>query len=149
MYGLEVWGSACKKYLNRIENFCKRAYRCGYTARADFEISTLIEERDKLLFNKITTRKDHPLQDLLPPKRSRMLRKRGHEFQLPQIRTERYKNPFMNRCLFKFEKLNSITFDFPSLYLIVSYCSFNFFISHNFKVKTLSLFLTVNFKLYL
>ena len=101
-YGLEIWGSASKKYLDRIDNFCKRAYRYGYTAKADFEISTLIEERDKLLFNKITTMKDHPLQDLLPPKRSRMLRKRGHKFQLPQIRTERYKNSFMNRCLFKF-----------------------------------------------
>ena len=99
-YCLEVWGSACKKYLDRIDNFCKRAYRYGYTAKADFEISTLIEERDKLLFNKVTTTKDHPLQDLLPPKRSRMLRKRGHEFQLPQIRTERCKNSFMNRCLF-------------------------------------------------
>ena len=42
-YGLEVWGSACKKYLDRIDNFCKRAYRYGYTAKADFEISTLIE----------------------------------------------------------------------------------------------------------
>ena len=101
-YGLEVWGSASKKYLDRIDSFCKRAYRYGYTAKADFEISTLIEERDKLLFDKIATTKDHPLQDLLPPKRSRMLRKRGHEFQLPQIRTERYKNSFMNRCLFKF-----------------------------------------------
>ena len=72
VYGLEVWGSACKKYLDRIDNFCKRTYRSGYTAKADFEISTLIEERDKLLFNKITTTKDHPLQDLLPPKRPRM-----------------------------------------------------------------------------
>ena len=88
-YGLEVWGSACKKYLDRIDNFCKRAYQYDYTAKADFEISTLIEERDKLLFNKIITTKD-PLQDLLPPKRSRMLMKRGHEFQLPQKRTERY-----------------------------------------------------------
>ena len=70
-YGLEVWGSASKKYLDRIDNFCKRAYRYGYTA--DFETSTLIEERHKLLFNKITITKDHPLQDLLPPKRSRML----------------------------------------------------------------------------
>ena len=101
-YGLEVWGSACKKCLDRIDNFCKRAYRYGYTIKADFQISTLIEERDKLLFNNITTTKDHPLKDLLPPKRSRMLRKRGHEFQLPQIRSERYKNSFMNKCLFKF-----------------------------------------------
>ena len=72
VYGVEVWGSACKKYLDRIDTFCKRAYRSGYTAKADFEISTLIEERDQLLFNKITTTKDHPLQDLLLPKRPRM-----------------------------------------------------------------------------
>ena len=26
-YDLEVWGSAYQKYLDRIENFCKRAYR--------------------------------------------------------------------------------------------------------------------------
>ena len=102
VYGLEVWGSACKKYLDRIDNFCKQTYRYGYTAKPDFEISTLIEGRDKLLFNNITTTKDHPLQDLLPPKRSKMLTTRGHEFQLHQVRTERYKNLFMNRCLFKF-----------------------------------------------
>ena len=94
VYGLEVWGSACNKYLDRIDNFCKRAYRYGNTAKTDFKISTLIEERDKLLFKKIITTKDHPLQDLLP--------ERSHEFQLPQIRTERYKNSFINRCLFKF-----------------------------------------------
>ena len=69
VYGLEVWGSACKKYLDQIDNFCKQAYQYGYTAKADFEISTLIEERDKLLFTKITPTKDHPFQDLLPPKR--------------------------------------------------------------------------------
>jgi len=44
-YGLEVWGSACKKYLDEIDNFCKRAYLYGHTAEADFEISTLIVER--------------------------------------------------------------------------------------------------------
>ena len=56
-YGLEVWGSSCKKYLDRIDNFCQQAFRYGYTAKADFEISTFIEERDKRLFNKITTTK--------------------------------------------------------------------------------------------
>ena len=60
----------------------------------------LIEERDKLLFNKVTITKDHPVQDLLPPKRSRMLRKRGHDLQLPHIRTKRCKSSFINRYLF-------------------------------------------------
>ena len=38
VYGLEVWGSTSKMYLDRIDNFCKRAYRYGYTAKADFDI---------------------------------------------------------------------------------------------------------------
>ena len=68
---------------SRIDNFC-RAHRYGYTTKADFRISTLIEEKDQLLFNKITTTKNYQLQDLLPPKRSRTLRKRGHKFNLPR-----------------------------------------------------------------
>ena len=67
-YGLEVWGSACKQYLNRIDNFCKRAYRYAYTAKANFEIPALIEERDKLLSNKITTTKDHLFKICYPHK---------------------------------------------------------------------------------
>ena len=126
VYGLEVLGSARKKHLHRIDNFCKRTYRYGYTAKTDFQISTLIEERDKLLFNKITTTKDHPLQDLMPPKRYvKNVKEKGPRIPTPQIRTGRYKKSFMNRCPFKF------LFDCPSLYLIVCYCSLNLFISHN------------------
>ena len=101
-YGLEVWGSAGKKYLDRIDNFCKRAHRYGYTAKADFEISSLIEETNFCSIRSLRRKIILLIQDLLPPKRSRILRKRGHEFQLPQIRPERYKNSFMNRFLFKF-----------------------------------------------
>ena len=82
-YGLEVWGSACKKYLDRIDNFSQQAYRYGYTAKADFEISTFIEERDKRLFNKITTTKDHPLQDLLPPKKVQNVKEKRPRIPTP------------------------------------------------------------------
>ena len=101
-YGLEVWESAGRKYLDRIDNFCKRAHRYGYTAKADFEISSLIEETNLCSIKSLRRKIILFIQDLLPPKRSRILRKRGHEFQLPQIRPERYKNSFMNRFLFKF-----------------------------------------------
>ena len=50
-----------------------------------------------LLYNK-----DNALQELLPNKLNRPLRQRGHEFELPIIRTERYKRFFINRCLYKF-----------------------------------------------
>ena len=52
-----VWGSACQKYLGRIDNFCKWAYILiwKYTTQADFKIWTLLEDKDNLLFKKITT----------------------------------------------------------------------------------------------
>ena len=30
------------------------------------------------------------------------LRNRGHEYELPRVRTERFKRVFVNRCLFNF-----------------------------------------------
>jgi hypothetical protein len=39
---------------------------------------------------------------LLPPSRQLELRNRGHEYELPRVRTERFKRVFVNRCLFNF-----------------------------------------------
>jgi hypothetical protein len=38
----------------------------------------------------------------LPEKRQKILRKRDHPFTLPQVRTERFKRSFVNRCLFDY-----------------------------------------------
>ena len=101
-YGIEVWGSALlKKYLERIDQFFRRAYRYGYVLK-EYKMSELIEERDKTLFNKIVNDPDHVLYDLLPVKRLRVLRERGHPFILPKIKTERFKRTFLNRCLFDY-----------------------------------------------
>ena len=50
------------------------------TTQADLEIWTLSEDKDELLFDKITTMKNHPTQDLLLPKWTRILRTMGNEF---------------------------------------------------------------------
>ena len=42
------------------------------------------------------------LRQLLPNKLNRTLRQRGHDFELPLVRTERFKKSFVNRCLFNF-----------------------------------------------
>ena len=44
------------------------------------------------------------LHSLLPSKLIRPLRQRGHDFELPIVKTktERFKNVFINRCLFNF-----------------------------------------------
>ena len=56
-YSLEVWVSACQKYLGGIDNFCKWTYWYGnippsLTTRYTVWIS--IEEKDQLLFKKKT-----------------------------------------------------------------------------------------------
>lgn len=102
LYGIEVWGSAYEdKYLNRIDRFCKRAFKFGYTTKYIF-ISDVIANRDDKMWKRIACNPNHSLYDLLPPKRGRELRKRGHKFILPKVRTERFKRTFINRCLFNF-----------------------------------------------
>ena len=56
----------------------------------------------KLEWNKIMSNKDNARHELLLNKLNRPLRQRGHEFELPIVRTERFKCSFLNRCLFKF-----------------------------------------------
>ena len=101
LYGLEVWGSAFQgKYLDRIDSFIRHAYRFGYTNKI-FLISDVIKNRDRDLFNRITSYSGHVLFDLLPPKRNKALRDRSHDFILPRVKTERFKRAFVNKCLFK------------------------------------------------
>ena len=65
-YAIEVWGSALlKKYLKRTDQFFRRARRYGYTTK-EYEMSSLIEEKDRALFRKITKDSEHVLYDLLP-----------------------------------------------------------------------------------
>ena len=100
IYGVELWGGTYNKYINQIEKFISGAYRNGYIAEK-FNFSEVISDRDRKLWMKIINNKDNALQELLPNKLNRPLRQRGHEFELPIIRTERYKRSFINRCLHK------------------------------------------------
>jgi hypothetical protein len=101
-YCIEVWGSAIQnKYLDRIDKFFRRAYRYEYTTKS-VKISEVIEERDRRLFRKIVSNPEHALNELLPVCKQRILRQREHNFILPQIKTERFKRSFINRCLFKY-----------------------------------------------
>ena len=88
------------------------------TTQADFKIWTLSEDKDQFLFNKITTMKNHPSQDLLLPKWTRILRTTGNEFQLPQIRNEIYKNLVYEQMSFQ---TCVIIFHYIWLFLFISF----------------------------
>jgi len=53
------------------------------------------EMKDRLLWEEITSDSANPLHELLPAQRARSFRKRGHNYILPPVRTERFK-----RCFF-------------------------------------------------
>ena len=99
-YGIEIWGAAYQgKYLDRIDKFFKRAFRFGYTNNL-YAIAEVIRNRDCKLWNTITNTPSQPLYQLLPPKKQRFLRNRGDDFILLDVKTERFKRSFINRCLF-------------------------------------------------
>ena len=103
-YGIQVWGTAFyRKDSERIDRFkfsCKRAARFGYTKRK-ITISELISQHDDKLFKQISSNEEHILKDLLPEKRTRPLRNSSHSFIVPYVKTERFKQCYINRCLFK------------------------------------------------
>ena len=101
-YGSELWGGACYgKYINQIEKFIRRAYRNRYISE-EINFVEIISKKDLKLWNNIMSNKNNALHELLPNRLNRPLRQRGHEFELPIVRTERFKCSFLNRCLFNF-----------------------------------------------
>ena len=101
-FAIDLWGCAYDgKYLSQIDKFIKRAHKNGYISKRS-HIKEIRDKRDKKLWNKITSTENNALLELLPEKRSRLLRPRGHAYELPLVRTERFKRSFINRCLYNF-----------------------------------------------
>ena len=102
-YATEVWASShyCKYLSLIIDKFCKQTLRYGYTSKYT-SIMDVIRKKDRLLWEEISSDSANPLHELLPAQRARSLRKRGHNYILPPVRTERFKCCFLNRCLFEF-----------------------------------------------
>ena len=70
----------------------------GFT-RKKTTILDLLRDRDSKLFKNVIS-DDHKLHNLLPPKKRRVLREHKHDFILPRVKTECFKNCFLNRYLF-------------------------------------------------
>ena len=75
-----------------------RAHRFGFVTK-NITIVDLIKDRDSKLFKNVI-RDHHILQDLLPPERKLVLCERKHDFIFPRVRTERFKQSFLNTCIF-------------------------------------------------
>ena len=109
-YAIEVWACAhYSKYLSQIDRFCK-AGSTLWLHQQYTPITDVIRIKERLLWDKITTDSTNPLHELLPPQRSRSLRKRGHPYILPRVRTEHHKRCSVNRCLINFMYCNCYSY---------------------------------------
>ena len=101
-YAIELWGGASyTNYISQIDKFINRAFRNGYVTNK-LNFTDVYLDRDKKLWMKILDNEKNALRELLPNKLNRALRPRAHNYELPLVRTERFKNAFVNRCLFNF-----------------------------------------------
>ena len=90
-YAIEVWGCCYyDKYLKRIDKLFARAFKSGYCLKK-YSICDILTTRNSELWNKITLNIT-ALDDLLPTKRIRQLRSRGHDYILPKVRTSHFKS---------------------------------------------------------
>ena len=93
-FGVELSGGASyTKYISQIDKFVNRAYRNGYVTEK-YNFREIINKRDKRLWEKILNDRSNALRELLLNKLNQTLRRRGHDLELPLVKTEKLKKIF-------------------------------------------------------
>jgi len=97
------WGFASATDRSRLEAFLHRSAGFGYRSASDPSLASLCDEIENKLFADITANTRHLLYPLLPPLRDSGydLRKRAHDYQLPERSTALKNNNFLMRNLYK------------------------------------------------
>ena len=99
-YGLPVYG-ASEAELTAMQCFLDRCYKRKYTSKS-FSIKHLLEKQDRKVFRKVSGIDRHPLRGLLPKKKVSTYNLRNQTSQYPKVNTDRFKNSYINRLIFKY-----------------------------------------------
>ena len=99
-YGLSVYG-APDSDLTVMQAFLDRCFKRQYVSYY-INIRELLEVNDKKLYNKYISDIKHPLNKILPEKKTTNYRLRKQNIIYPKINTNRFKNTFVNRLIFKY-----------------------------------------------
>ena len=100
IYGISVYGASdsdlavIQKFLDRC---CKRHY-----ISEKIDVRELLQKTDIKLYNKRVLDKEHPLNTILPEKKSVGYNFRKENFVYPNVNTIRFKNVYVNRLIFKY-----------------------------------------------
>ena len=104
MYACQSYhGHMTENELSKLQSLLNRAYRLRLTEQK-LSIKDDFDEADRRLFMRIVNNDQHCLNRFLQhkPRVCRQLRKRGHTFALPVLKTEQHRVSFIPRCLLKF-----------------------------------------------
>lgn len=99
-YGISVYGSSSPE-LNSIQCFLDRCYKRKYHSH-HINIHSKLEKSDLSIAAKANKIINHPLKSLLPVINKNKYHLRNKSFIRPAINTERFKNSFSNRLIFKY-----------------------------------------------
>ena len=67
-----------------------------------FSIKNLLEKQDRKVFSKVSGIDRHPLRGLLPKKKVSTYNLSNQTSQYPKANTDRIKNSYVNRLIFKY-----------------------------------------------
>jgi len=88
-----------------VDAFLRRSKRCGFCPTDLPTFDDLLDQADTRLFSKIVANDQHALHQLLPPQttasQNYSLRRRPHQFQLPERSGRLSDSNFVNRMLYK------------------------------------------------
>ena len=99
-----IWVTRCVYYhLLSVyyQCFLDRCYKRKYTSKS-FSIKHLLEKQDRKVFRKVSGIDRHPLRGLLPKKKVSTYNLRNRTSQYPKVNTDRFKNSYINRLIFKY-----------------------------------------------
>ena len=99
-YGLPVYG-AVDSDLTVIQNVLDRCFKRKYTSKR-MDIRELLEKADKKLFKVRSVDPDCPLSNIIPKKKETKYLLRNKSAHRPDIKTDRFKNVFVNRIIFRY-----------------------------------------------
>ena len=100
-YGLPVYG-AVDSDLTVIQNFLDRCFKRKYTSKR-MDIRELLEKADRKLFKVRSVDPDCPLSNIIPKKKETKYLLRNKSAHRPDIKTDRFKNVFVNRIIFSYK----------------------------------------------
>ncbi|XP_068683268.1 uncharacterized protein [Montipora foliosa] len=100
-YALSVYG-ASDSDLSVIQNFLDRCMERKYTSK-NVNIKDLLEKADRRLHKKRLNDPECPFFQFLPKEKKTRYNLRNTSVSVPRIHTDRFKNVFSNRIIFKYD----------------------------------------------